>query len=345
MRRTSVVGMAGGVALLLMQSAPPAGAQEERGPIVPHLAGASPTAPPMPEAGIVLVGNFHGDARDEALYYSPGRGSDRLLSFGNGGTSGGPLTWQVFRQEVNGHYQAAVGDFTVDGHDDIIWYGDGSTPDYLWQFNDLGSVTSTPLTINGLYEPISGDFTGDGAGDVIWYAAGPAQDYIWDFEPGGERSNLPLTIDGHYEPVVGSFAGDATDDVLWYRPGAGADFLWDFATTPPGTVELSSRSMPIHGSYFPVSLDEWNDGAGGDDIVWVGPGDDNVWDFRGGALRRWVDGNDVDLEIWPHAGDFLGDGHEDILWTSSSDVVLWDHAPIPGNPASLVRWTYSDLAE
>jgi hypothetical protein len=344
MTKVSVVGMAGAVALLLVQGGPPAGAQEERGAIVPHMAGASPAAPPMPDPGIAVVGSFHGDAREEVLFYSPGSGVDPLVSFDNGGTSGGPLNWQVFPHQVNGNYQTAVGDFTADGHEDIIWYGDGSAPDYLWQFDELGSVRSTRLTVNGLYEPIAGDFTGDGTEDVIWYAAGPAQDHIWDFEPGGERTDRPLTIGGHYEPVAGSFADDATDDVLWYGPGSGADFLWDFAPTPPGTVQASSRSMPVHGSYLPVSLDEWGDGAGGDDIVWVAPGDDNVWDFRGGVLRRWVDGSAVDSTAWPAAGDFVGDGHEDILWLSSAAVVLWDHAPVPDDPAHLLRWTYDDLA-
>jgi VCBS repeat protein len=344
MRRTTVPGLAGGMALLLLQ-ATPAGAQEERGPIVPVFAQVSPQAPRMPALDrTVLTGDFAGDTQEEILAYTLGSVSDPLVAFDNGGTDGDPLTWQVHQHSVSGLFTPVVGDFDGDGHDDILWHAaTAGGRSYLWEFSDFDSVTSTTVSVGGNYFPFAGDLTGDGADDVFWYGFGTRPDYVWEFDPGGTHTSRAVTVDGTYVPVVGSFADDATDDVLWYSAGEvpGPDTLWDFAPDPTTTVAYTSRSMPVSGSYHPLALDEWNDGAGGDDIVWVAwSAPDNVWDFQDGALRRWVDRDGPDDPGFPVAGDFLGDGHEDILWTRAGDAMLWDHAPDASDDAQLTRWTY-----
>ena len=349
MKTVSVAGLAGGVALLLLtQSAAPAGAQEERTSIVPYAAQVSPEAPPMPapEGAAIVTGNFAGDASDEVLYYTPdytpGTQAEVLLSFSNEGTGGSPLTWQVFRQpSVSGFYQPLVGDFDGDGHDDILWYGYGSDPDFLWEYTSFTAVTSTRIQVSGNYNGVVGDFTDDGADDIFWYGYGSDPDYVWEHDVGGVRNSQSQKVNGFFNPVVGSFADDSSEDIFWYGYGSDPDYLWDFAVrTSPGVAHVS-RSMPVNGLYYSVlSLDEWNDGAGGDDIVWGYEGLDPVWDFQGGVLRRWVDGYDPNEPGWPTAGDFLGDGHEDILWSNWDEVVLWDHGPDANSAAQLARWTY-----
>lgn len=342
MRTRYVAGLATGLFLLFAQGATPTGAQEERPSPVPFASeGVSPDAPPMPEpGGQLLSGNFAGDDRDELLYFNAGSVGETMVSFSNEGTAGSALSWQTFRYTVNGYYTPVVGDFDGNGHDDILWYGLGTNRDFLWEFTSFTAVTSTEIVVNGYYgSPVAGDFTADGTDDIVWYDRGSGQDFLWELDPGGQHTTVPLRIDGYYQPIVGSFGQDASDDVLWYAVGPSADNLWDFAAqTAP--VAYSSRPLPVNGYYVPVSLDAWNDGAGGSDIWWVTLGADAIWDFTGGVLRRTRDFYDPDVAGIPTAGDFLGDGNDDIVWTTSESVVLWEQAANPSYPPQVDRWIY-----
>jgi len=282
-----------------------------------------------------LSGNFAGDARDEVFAYVSGSTPDALVTFSNGGVSGGPVSLDVELFTVNGSYDPVAGDFDGDGYDEILWYAAGTRQDYIWDFTSATTITSRPYTVNGTYDPVVGDFNGDGVDDVTWYARGTARDYIWEYNVGGGYTSAPRTINGYYTPIPGSFGSNATDDILFYAPGPGADYLWDY--NPDGSY--ASRPYPANGYYWPFVLDIWNDGWQGEDIFFYAPGTapDYVWDFFQGdkySYNEPVNG----FYYAPVAGDFLGDGHDDVLWFSDVGFNMWDYAP---DPAGLVRWDYS----
>jgi hypothetical protein len=270
----------------------------------------------------VLTGNFAGDARDEAFIYVPGTHEDGLGA--NFVYEGEDVVWEESSFTVNGFYDPVTGDFDGDGFDEILWYGIGTAADFLWSFTSLSTVQSSLYTANGVYDPVSGDFTGDGVDDVLWYAPGPAQDYLWDFNSGGAFTSQPRTINGRYRPIVGSFGTDDTDDIFWYAPGSAADFLWDFVQ---GTTAFTSTLFAVSGTYRPLSGDFFGDGfGGGDDIFWYspGPGAEAMWDFVDGQ-RTNVAADPVNGTYIANTGDFLGDDHDDVLFTTSNGTaVLWD---------------------
>jgi len=297
------------------------------------MAGAAVSVPAPSSAATLsqaeVSGNFAGDAREEVFSYVAGPTPDYMISFSNGGTSCGQLTWARYPHAVNGTYYPVAGNFDSDPYDEIIWHAPGTAQDYLMNFDSFTSSRVVPLTVNGDYTPLAGDFSGDGVEDVVWYASGFAQDYWWDINPNGSIETVPLTIDGSgYRPVAGSFGMDATDDIHWYAPGPSLDYFWDFVL---GTHGFDSDVRLVHGIYDPpFVLDIYADGWQGGDVFWYAAGADTdyLWDYVGGAYTSSVDL--VNGVYRPTTGDYLADGHDDVLWMRLGSLFdFWDHHPTP----------------
>jgi len=299
----------------LVATGPPSGAAEEW---------------PIPTG---VTGDFVGDRREEVFSYTRGAEPDRLVRFSRASGPGSPVSMAVTSFTVGGTYTPLAGDYDGDGHDEIFWYAPGAATDYLWDFTSTTTVRSRALQVTGAYRPVTGDFTGDGVDDVLWYAPGAAADHLWDYAAGGGHRDIPLSVAGDYQPLAGSFGTDATDDVLWMR--AGSTYLWDFDTA--GGYRSRPRDLD---SGTPYVLDIFDDGWGGDDIYWTVDlsTDDHVEDF--------VDGSSLLLPqpvgdgYLATTGDFLGDGHDDVIWGSHFDALrLWDYAP-RAEPDSVKKWSY-----
>jgi hypothetical protein len=271
-----------------------------------------------------LSGNFVEDERDEVFSYVVGETADFLLSFSNGGVPGGELTFESFEFRVTGAYDPMVGNFDGDPYDEIFWYSP-SGADSVWNFTSWTTRTTVPYQVSAPYDPVSGDFDGDGIDDILWYRPGTGADFVWYFNADGTYTSMPYRVDGTYTPIAGSFGSNQTDDVFWYRPGTGADFVWDFNAD----TSFSSRPVVVSGTYQPFVLDIFNDGWQGDDIFWFAPGSgaDSLWDFYLGQFS--VLPEQVTGTYSTSAGDYLGDGHDDILWVGGDGFSLWDHSPTP----------------
>ena len=296
--------------------------------------GASPAAAQAEEEPFPVAGNFVGDAREEVFTYVPGAGGDQLTSFWRDELGVISALTTTFR--VDGTYWPLAGNFDGDAHDEIIFYGRGGVPDYVWNFAG-SSATSTPLSVGGGYVPVVGDYTGDGIDDVAWYGPGADPDHLWTFAADGSHRSTPLAINGYYQPVSGSFGTDATDDIFFYGiNGQGADSLWDFRAGTGGSFR--SRPFQVTGAYDPIGIDLWGDGPGGGDILWyaLGTGPDRVWDWLGGALQPSLDER-IDGRYWPIVvGDLFADGSDDVLWfpddrTADQPVQGWDHIVFEGD--------------
>jgi hypothetical protein len=288
--------------------------------------GTAPAGAQAMDSRAAFSGNFFGDSRQEVFLYSDiedPEPNDTMLSFDNGGVAGGPITVTTFPQDVQGSFVPLAGDFDGDGLDEILWYGAGTAPDVLWDFTDATTHTETPLTVRGFYVPVVGDFTGDTVDDILWYAPGRAADTLWEFDAGGTHTATSAPVQGNYFPLVASVGKDTTDDILWYAAGSAPDTLWDFTR---GTVRFTTQRFRVIGSYLPFTLDVYGDGPRGGDFFWYapGPGADTYWDyFRGTRAQSFLD--PVKGFHVPVAGDFLGDGQDDVLWMNNTAPVLWDH--------------------
>jgi hypothetical protein len=287
--------------------------------------GAPPVGAQAAGAEAAFKGNFAGDAREEVFLYSgvdDVEPNDTMLSFDNGGIPGGDMFTTAFAEDVRGQFIPVPGDFDGDGFDEILWYSPGSAPDVLWDFTDFTTHTETPLTVTGTYRPVVGDFTGDLVDDILWYAPGSGTDSLWEFNVGGGHTASIQPVNGDYRPQVASVGKDNTDDILWYAAGSAPDTLWDFTR---GSVSFTTRPMTVSGTYRAFTLDLFGEGWRGGDYFWYapGPGTDTVWDFFQGQRFSFTD--PVSGDHTPVAGDFVGDGQDDILWLNADAPVLWEH--------------------
>jgi hypothetical protein len=99
-----------------------------------------------------VAGDFTHDGFNDVIWYVPGRGQDYLWNFTNatGGKTSTPLT-------INGTYTpiAATDVFANGPHQtDIVWFGAGSRPDALWDFDYGPDYASRPITLDGNQKPV-----------------------------------------------------------------------------------------------------------------------------------------------------------------------------------------------
>ena len=210
---------------------------------------------------------------------------------------------------VGGTYEAPVsGDFNGDGDADVLWYGAGARPDYLWSGNGRG-FDARSITVRGTYQPLVGDFNGDRRDDILWFGNAANPDYLWLGKPDGSFAGRDISIGRSYDrPMVGNFNGDRYDDVFWYQPGSGFDYLWH------GTgYGFAGANIKASGEYRAFAGDF--DGDHRSDIFWYGPGAalDYLWygDADGGFTGQGI--NETG-DTFPVVGDYNSDGEDDIIW-------------------------------
>ena len=247
---------------------------------------ASPTAH-------VLAGHFPSTAGAQAFLYNPGPGPDGLLDVERNGDS---LKTQFTPAPVGGTFRPVVADLDLDGNDDIFWYAPGTARDYVWFFEDDGSITSVPMTVNLDAQPVP--LLVDGINDqpsrqgILWYGPGAKADSLWLFS-GRNASARRVSIAGNYRITVGSFFsrnfGQSAQQVLFYDPAGGRNSIWSFHR---GDGAHRSDPVPSPGrSYIPVVTKAGMHGA--DYVYWYGsgPNPEKVWGFDsagrvdGGSMR------------------------------------------------------------
>ncbi|MFC4983636.1 FG-GAP-like repeat-containing protein [Streptomyces atroolivaceus] len=248
--------------------------------------------------------DYNGDGRsDMADWYDHADESDTIHTFltNSDGTFKNPLTgWNVPTGWTASRMKRTTGDFNGDGIGDVAavyGYADGQVALWTW----LGST--------------SGKFS---APSKSWQVAAG----MWSF--------ARMTVSS------GDFNGDGRDDVAaWYDYADGRDTLWTFTanvrggfnapfesmTRPTGGWE-ASRDKPVAGDF---------NGDGRDDIaVFHGytDGSNKIWTFlatpTGGFSNPVGSWGSATWGSWDrtsvHAGDFDGDGRDDIAaWYDYAD--------------------------
>jgi hypothetical protein len=237
--------------------------------------------------------------------------------------------------------QPIVGNFTSDGHSDVLWYAAGANGSEFFDGGPAGVLTGFGITIYGSYEPVVGDFNGDGASDILWIADTTAdRTNIWlgggtpgaPFHAGPSVPALPppYVSDGSEafnQPVTGDFNGDGRTDIYWVASNPNPSYLWlgkangDFVAGSKSTARTTDfrHTLPILGDF---------NGDGKTDALWYQPGFTELWlgstngFVRGSAPT--VHGND-DVR----AVDFNGDGTSDLLWYAPGpgDDMTWTGSP------------------
>ena len=218
-----------------------------------------------------------------------------------------------------------AGDFNGDGRDDILWRNDdGRITNWLGISNgDFGTNAANALNSVAVDWHVAGigDFNGDNRDDVLWRNNDGRITNWLGTQNGGYIDNAAnglSSVSNDWQIAgVGDFNGDGRDDILW-RNADGRITDWLGA----GNGSFSSNAV---NSLTAVALDrkiaaigDFN-GDGRDDILWRSA-DGRITNWRGAANGGFTDNvanayNGVSLD-WQvaGAGDFNGDGRDDILW-------------------------------
>jgi hypothetical protein len=234
-------------------------------------------------------------------------------------------------------------DFNGDGHSDLLFGNSGPNASVFtnWLGQPKGSLTDNSANLFAFLPPEwkvagTGDFNGDGRDDILWGNTGDEASVFTNWlgqESGGlldNSSNLYAFLPSEWQVAgTGDFNGDGRDDVLWQNTGDVSVFTnW---------LGQSNGSLADNSANFFSFLEaEWHIAATGD---FNGDGrDDILWQRDGGAFTNWLgksNGGFTDNSAnffaflgagWTvaGAGDFNGDGRDDILWKNSSgDYTNW----------------------
>jgi hypothetical protein len=243
--------------------------------------------------------------------------------------SNGDLTFARQTVPIKGTgYRPVRGDFDGDGHDDIIWYNPSAGTGSIWWGNSNRTFTKTSLTnLPKGCIIFAGNFDGKHGDDFYLYKSGTNGDKIYWSKGDRTFSVQTKEVTGGYKPLAGDFDGDGVDDIFWYHPASGKINIWwsDGDRTFTSVVGVSTGLInytPIVGNF---------DGQAGDDIFWYRPGTGSgnaeyvSWSVQGSRNFTKTAAQSVSGTYNAFAGDFQGDGIDDIFWDAQGHTTdrIW----------------------
>lgn len=303
----------------------------------------NPTVVPREMGGYAHAeGVFAGSTADRSFVYIAGGGLfGRFESTGdnaNGelgtGSSGSPITAPVPVTVV-----AAVGDkmgkrtnFRTDAsRSDLFWRRASSGSNVTWDYTG-----TTPTGFASAFLPGVGsdwtalgtaDIDGDGRSDVIWVQPSTGQVLIWLMGgpgaiastafPGSIGASSPWQFAG-----AGDMDGDGRADIVWRNTGTGEVLVWYMGFD--GQLDQAVSLGTVSPSTWQIAALADVNGDGIKDIIWFSPGDGQVAVWRmapTGAFQAYFPAAVGAGSSWRiyRAGDFDGDGREDLFWRNSAD--------------------------
>jgi hypothetical protein len=278
-------------------------------------------------AGVYTGSNtdFDGDGRDDIVAFNQGTLADVYVALSNGSAfAGTSVKWHDFF--APGGETPLTGDFDGDGKDDIVTFTHGTLNDVYVALSN-GSSFGAGVKWHDWFAlagevPAVGDVNGDGRDDIITFTRNAAADVYVALSTGTSFAASAKWHDyfglAGETPGVGDFNGDGRDDIVVFNQGTLADV---YVATSTGTG-FSGTSVKWH-DFFSVAgeaprIGDFN-GDGRDDIatftlnaaadVYVATSNGTGFD---GTTVKWNDFFGIAGEF-PYAGDWDGDGKDDIV--------------------------------
>ncbi|MDN3297884.1 FG-GAP-like repeat-containing protein [Streptomyces ficellus] len=248
-------------------------------------------------------------------------------------------------------------DFDGDGRSDMVdWYDYPDGSDAMHMFNGAADgALQAPHTAfktdagnwnHDAMKKVSGDFNGDGRTDVaVMYRYADKSSKLWTFL-GQANGTFAKPFSSWSAPAAswdqtrarlhaGDFNGDGRDDIAaWYDYTGGKDTLFTFTANARGGFGTPVTGWSADNSWTAAMAKyvtgDFN-GDGRDDLA-------ALYDYAGGSVKMWTfpgtpgGGLGTPVQSWRHdtwgdwastdvhAGDFDGDGRDDVaFWYDYSD--------------------------
>jgi len=287
------------------------------------------------------AGIFAGPMANRSFVYRPGHGVFGAFQ-GFGSDANGEIGLGVAGPDVLSPTQVivvtGVGDkigkrtnFRVDASRSDLFWRHSSSVNATWDYTGNGPVDftnaglpSVPANWRGL---ATADVNGDGISDVVWLDNDTGQVAIWLMSGPATISavTFPQTI-GAGSPWqfagAGDFDGDGRADLLWRNSVTGEVVAWYFGVG--GQFEqVVSIGAVSPASWQIVAIADVN-GDSIADIVWlrVSDGQVAIWRMaRTGHFQGLFPAAVGPGSSWRiyRAGDFDGDGRDDLFWRNEAD--------------------------
>jgi Domain of unknown function (DUF4347)/Bacterial Ig domain/Calx-beta domain len=242
------------------------------------------------------------------------------------------LTWQIQK----------IGDFDLDGDDDILWRNTQSGENSIWKMDGTKYESSVSLfTISDQNWQIAAveNLVGDSSLDLIWRNRSTGEFSVWEMNAMAYKTHSSILYQGSVLrlpqaewqiQVVGDFTQDGKADIMWRNLSSGVMSLW---TMNGSTLVSFENKQQVDLAWNFVGAADF-DKDGDLDLTWHKPAiapsttdEFNIWDMSGAidGAAKFLTPPSSTGQNWKFVGiaDLDLDQFKDLLYYNTTSGEIW----------------------